>query len=176
MVSAILLSSFKPGRPAAATPQESESSGAERHTLHENKAIHMRGGALASLCIALMLWGCSRSNSAQGVADQFMQAYYVQIDQARALKFSTGLARERLRQELQQVAPLRRGNNLEQARPKVSYTLARTQPEGRQVLLVYDLTITPSQVKPMLKKILIITEQLGDQWKVINFAESDATP
>jgi hypothetical protein len=28
----------------------------------------------------------------------------------------------------------------------------------------------------MLKKILIITEQLGDQWKVINFAESDATP
>jgi hypothetical protein len=176
MVSAILLSSFKPGRHAAAIPQEIESSGPERHTLHENEAIHMRGGILATLCIAVMLLGCSRNNSAQGVADQFMQAYYVQIDQAQALQFSTGLARERLRQELQQVAPLRRGNNLEQARPKVSYTLARTQPEGRQVLLVYDLTIIPSQVKPMLKKILIITEQLGDQWKVINFAESDATP
>jgi hypothetical protein len=110
------------------------------------------------------------------VADQFMQAYYVQIDQARALEYTTGLAHERLRQELQQVAPLRRGSSLEQARPKVSYTLARTQPEGRQVMLVYDLTITPSQVKPMLKKILIITEQLGEQWKVINFAEADAAP
>jgi hypothetical protein len=175
MVPAILLSGFMLGRHTAAILQEIESSGAERNTLHEHKVLYMRGGILATLCIAVMILGCSRNNSAQGVADQFMQAYYVQIDQAQALEFSTGLAHERLRQELQQVAPLRRGNNLEQARPKVSYTLARAQPEGRQVLLVYDLTITPSQVKPMLKKILIITEQLGDQWKVINFAESDAT-
>jgi hypothetical protein len=71
---------------------------------------------------------------------------------------------------------LRRGSNLEQARPKVSYTLARTQPEGRQVLLVYDLTSTPSQATPLHKKILIITEQLGERWKVVNFAEADAIP
>ena len=136
----------------------------------------MRGEILGALCIAMALLGCSRSDSAQGVADQFMQAYYVQIDQAQALELSSGLARERLRQELQQVAPLRRGSSLEQARPKVSYTLARTQPEGRQVLLVYDLTITPSQVKPILKKILLIAEPLGEQWKVINFTETDAHP
>jgi transposase len=136
----------------------------------------MTGRILGALCLAIAILGCSRSNSAEGVADQFMQAYYVQIDQAQALEFSTGLARERLRQELRQVAPLRRGSTLEQARPKVSYTLARTQPEGRQVLLVYDLTITPPQVQPILKKILIITERLGEQWKVINFAETDATP
>ena len=136
----------------------------------------MKGGMLAALCIAAALVACSRSNSAQGVADRFMQAYYVQIDQAQALELSTGLARERLRQELQQVAPLRRGGGLEQARPKASYSLARTQHDGRQVLLVYDLTITPPQVMPILKKILIITEQLGEQWKVINFAEADATP
>jgi len=136
----------------------------------------MRDGIFGALCLAIVLLGCSQSNSAQAVADQFMQAYYVRIDQTQALEVSTGLAQERLRQELQQVAPLRRGSSLEQARPKVSYTLARTQPEGRQVLLVYDLTITPPQVKPMLKKILIITEQLGDEWKVINFAETDANP
>jgi hypothetical protein len=136
----------------------------------------MRGGILGALCIAMALLGCSRSDSAQGVADQFMQAYYVQIDQAQALELSSGLAHERLRQELQQVAPLRRGGSLEQARPKVSYTLARTQPEGRQVLLVYDLTITLPQVKPILKKILLITEPLGQQWKVINFTETDAHP
>jgi len=144
--------------------------------LHETKVIHGRVRIVAALCIAAVIWGCSRDPSAQGVADRFMQAYYVQIDQAQALEFASGLAHERLRQELQQVAPLRRGSNLEQARPKLSYTLARAQPEGRQVLLVYDLTITPSQVKPMFKKILIITEQLGDQWKVINFTETDSSP
>jgi hypothetical protein len=136
----------------------------------------MRGKTPAALFIAMAILGCSQNNSAQGVADRFMQTYYVQIDQAQALAFATGLAHERLRQELQQVTPLRRGSSLEQARPKVSYTLARTQPEGRQVLFVYDLTITLSQVKPMLKKVLIITEQLGDQWKVINFTETDTTP
>jgi hypothetical protein len=124
----------------------------------------------------MAIFGCSPGNSAQGVADRFVQAYYVQIDQAQALEFTSGLARERLRQELQQVAPLRRGSSLEQARPKVSYTLVRTQPEGRQVLLVYDLAITPPQVKPILKKILIITEQVGEQWKVINFTETDPSP
>lgn len=136
----------------------------------------MRSGILTALCIAVAIMGCSRGNSAQGVADQFVQTYYVQIDQARALEFTTGLARQRLQEELQRVAQLRRGSSLEQARPKVSYTLSRTQPEGRQVLLVYDLTITPPQVAPLLKKILIITEQLGEQWKVINFTETDAHP
>jgi hypothetical protein len=136
----------------------------------------MRGWMFAAVCMAVALLGCSRSDSAQAVADRFMQTYYVQIDQAGALEFSHGLARERLRQELQQVTPLRRGGSLDQARPQASYALARTQSEGRQILLVYDLTITPPQAKPMLKKILLITEQLGDQWKVINFAETDATP
>ena len=136
----------------------------------------MKTRLLLALLITAATVGCSRSHSAQGVADQFVQAYYVQIDQAQALEFTAGLAHQRLREELQQVAQLRRGGSLEQARPKVSYTLARTQPEGRQMLLVYDLTITPPQVAPMLKKILIITEQLGEQWKVINFTETDAHP
>jgi hypothetical protein len=136
----------------------------------------MRRGIIGAFVIAVALLGCSPSNSAQGVADRFVQAYYVQIDQAQALEYTTGLARERLRQELQQVAPLRRGSSLEQARPKVSYALIRTQPEGQQVLLIYDLTIAPPQVKPILKRILIIAEPLGEQWKVINFAETDAHP
>ena len=135
-----------------------------------------RSAVLSTLCLALAILGCSASDSPQGVADRFVQAYYVQIDQAQALEFTTGLARERLHQELQRVASLRQGSSLEQARPQVSYILARTQPEGQQALLVYDLTIAPPQVKPFLKKILIIMEQRGEQWKVINFTETDAQP
>jgi hypothetical protein len=136
----------------------------------------MRGRILTPVILVVAIIGCSRSNNAEWVGDQFVQAYYVQIDQARALEFTTGLARERLQQELQQVTQLRRSGDFERARPQVSYTLARTQPEGRQVLLIYDLTITPPQVAPILKKILIITERLGEEWKVINFTETDARP
>ena len=136
----------------------------------------MRGRILTPLILAVAIMGCSPSNSAEGVGGQFLQAYYVQIDQARALEFTTGLARERMQEELRQVTQLRRSSSLEHARPQVSYTLARTQREGRQVLLIYDLTVTPPQVAPILKKILIITEQLGEEWKVINFTETDARP
>jgi hypothetical protein len=127
-----------------------------------------------AILIALTVAGCSRDNTPQGVADRFVQAYYVQIDQAQALEFTTALARERLQRELQLVAPIRRGGSVEQARPKVEYNLVRTQPDGRQVLFVYDLTITPTHVSPMVKKVLIITDQFAGQWKVINFTETDA--
>jgi hypothetical protein len=126
------------------------------------------------LLIGVAVVGCSRDNTPEGVANRFMQAYYVQIDQGEALEFAGALARERLQQELGAVTPLRRGGNFAAARPEVQYTLFRTQPEGRQVLLYYDLTIAPAQVPPMLKKVLIITEQLDEQWKVINFTEADA--
>jgi hypothetical protein len=49
----------------------------------------------------------------------------------------------------------------------------RTQPEGRHVFLVYDLTIRPTQVPPMLKQVLITTTRMEEQWKVINFTEVD---
>ncbi len=136
----------------------------------------MRSRVLSTLCMALAIIGCSTSDSPQGVADRFVQAYYVQIDQAQALEFTIGLARERLHQELQRVASLRQGTSLELARPHVSYTLARTQADGHQTLLVYDLTITPPQVKPISKKILLIMEQRREQWKVLNFTETDAHP
>jgi hypothetical protein len=125
------------------------------------------------LCIALACGGCVPDDTPEAVANRFMQAYYVQIDQGQALEFTGALARERLQQELHTVTPLRGGGNFAAARPEVTYTLSRTQPEGRQVLLYYDLTITPTQVPAMLKKVLIIIERLGDQWKVINFTEAD---
>jgi len=136
----------------------------------------LRSGVLTTLCMALAIIGCSTNDNPQGVADQFVQAYYVQIDQAQALEFTMGLARERLYQELQRVATLRQGSSFDLARPQVSYTLARTQLDGHQTLLVYDLTIAPPQVKPISKKILLIMEQRREQWKVINFTETDAHP
>jgi len=135
----------------------------------------MKWGLLNLVLLAITTAGCSQGNTPEAVAERFMQAYYVQIDQGQALEFTGALARERLQQELRAVAPLRRSGSVAEARPEVRYTLSRTQPEGRQVLLYYDLTITPRHVPPMLKKVLIITEQLGQQWKVINFTEADST-
>jgi hypothetical protein len=136
----------------------------------------MLGRIVISLVIAFAVASCARQNSPESTGDRFVEAYYVQIDQAQAAEFAAGLARERLQAELQKVMQLRRHDTLAQARPQVSYALARAQPEGRQVLLTYDLTIRPSQVAPILKKILLIMEPVGEQWKVVNFTEADAHP
>lgn len=136
----------------------------------------MRARMFIVFLITLAIASCARREGAEGVGDHFVEAYYVRVDQAQAVEYAAGLARERLQVELQQVTQLRRGNALAQARPSVTYTRARTQPEGRQVLLTYDLTITPEHVAPILKKILLITEQVGEQWRVVNFTETDAHP
>ena len=127
------------------------------------------------IVVAFVLAGCSRGNTPEGVAERFVEAYYVQIDQMQALEFAAALAREKLQQELQLVAQARRGGGVEQARPKVQYTRTHTRPEGRQVFFIYDLTIQPTQFSPILQQVLITTEQLGEQWKVINFSEMDPT-
>ena len=134
----------------------------------------MRRWIYPAILIAFVCLGCSRDDTAKGVADRFVQAYYVQVDQARALDFTAALAEERLQREIQMVTPIRRSGDVEQARPNVEYSLVRSQPDGRQVLFVYDLTITPPHIPPMLKKVLIITDQRAGQWKVINFTETDA--
>ena len=136
----------------------------------------MRCKILIPLLIAVAMTSCSRRSSAEHVGDRFIEAYYVQVDQVLALEHATGLARERLQAELQQVTQLRRDGQFAQARPKVAYTHIRTQPEGRQVLLIYDLTITPQQASPILKRVMLITEPVGEQWKVINFTETDTHP
>jgi len=136
----------------------------------------MRYRILIPLLIAVTITSCSRRNSAEQVGDRFVDAYYLQVDQAQALEHAAGLARERLQTELQQVIQLRRDGQFDQARPTVTYTHVRTQPEGRQVLLIYDLTITPQQVAPIFKRVLLITEPVEEQWKVINFTEIDTPP
>jgi len=131
----------------------------------------MRGWILTAIIVALA--GCSRGNTPEGVAERFVEAYYVRIDQMQALEFAAALAREKLQQELQLVAQARRGGGVDQARPKIQYTRTHTRPEGHQVFFIYDLTIQPTQFSPMLKQVLITTERLGEHWKVINFTEMD---
>jgi hypothetical protein len=135
----------------------------------------MRGWIVGTFLIAAVLDGCSHADTPEAIAERFVQAYYVQIDQAEAMDYSAALARQRLQEELQTVARIRQGGALTQARPQVQYSLARTQVDGSQRLFVYDLTITPPQVPSIAKKILIITEQVGEDWKVINFTEADAS-
>ncbi len=125
------------------------------------------------IVISFVLAGCSRGSTPEGVAEQFVEAYYVRIDQIQALEFAAALAREKLQQELQLVAQARRGGSVEQARPKIKYTRSDTRSEGRQVFFIYELTIQPAQFSPILKQVLITTEQLDEQWKVINFTEMD---
>jgi hypothetical protein len=134
---------------------------------------HINRWILLLLCVPLGVLGCSGGNSPEGVADQFMRAYYIEIDQAQALAYTAALAREKLQQEQQLVGQARRGGGVAQARPQIRYTHVRTQPEGRHVFLVYDLTIRPTQVPPMLKQVLITTTRMEEQWKVINFTEVD---
>lgn len=133
----------------------------------------MRRWICTGVFVVLALVGCTRPNTPEGVAERFVEAYYVQIDQTRALEFTAALARDKLQRELQLVAQARRGGSVEQARPKIEYTRTQSRPDGRQVFFIYALTIKPTHVAPMLTQVMISTEQIGEHWRVINFTELD---
>ncbi|MGH7865708.1 MAG: hypothetical protein ACREQB_12010, partial [Candidatus Binataceae bacterium] len=53
-----------------------------------------------ALAWMLSLGACTASNSPRGVADRFIDAYYVTIDLATAAAVSSGLALDKINQEI----------------------------------------------------------------------------
>jgi hypothetical protein len=98
---AVLLPGFTLGRQTAAIPQEIESAGQEKHVAREQGYSHEAFSLPVYRYHAL---GCSRNNSARGARTNSCRHTMCRLI-TQALEFSTGLAHERLRQELQQVAP-----------------------------------------------------------------------
>ncbi len=75
------------------------------------------------LLLLLLLAGCT-PKSAAAVSDRFVDLYFVEIDQKRALELCTGLARSKIEEELSLVAQIRRKLGDDPARP----TFIATEP------------------------------------------------
>jgi hypothetical protein len=116
---------------------------------------------------AMLLGGCA-PKSAEQVAGRFVDLYFVEIDQKRALELSSGLARTKLEEELSLVEKIRATYEPDQAKPSIFYTRREAQVEGDHARMSYDLTIRQGRDETK-RSALISVEKIGDKWTVGNF-------
>ncbi|MEK6607655.1 MAG: hypothetical protein AABZ30_08345 [Myxococcota bacterium] len=135
------------------------------------------------LALAALLCGCR--GEAESVADRFVSYYFVEISQDKALPLASGVAREKLREELRLVASVRRGGYTpSQARGSVSVSRGRSRVEGDHVRVEYDLIIGAGEAESR-RHVLVVVRREGASprprgraggWRVSNFQVTDLTP
>ena len=129
--------------------------------------------ACAAMIFAVLLAsGCGRDlNSAQGVAEEFVDQHYVAIDLPKAKALAVSVALHKIDEEIR----LTSGQKIDAStqKPRVHYRLMeKTEGEQRSTFL-YEGTIQSEDSTSFTRQWLITARKEGNQWRVSNFTESD---
>ena len=125
------------------------------------------------MLLTALAGGCGRDlKTAQGVADEFVDQHYVNIDLPRARDYSVGLARDKIDDEIR----LTSGQAIDAStrKPKVHYQLLETKQESEgRVSFFYKGTIEVEDAPEFTRRWLVVARKEGDGWRVSNFTEYD---
>jgi hypothetical protein len=127
--------------------------------------------ALLSSVVTLLLGGCGKDlQTAQGVAEEFVDQHYVHIDLRKAKEFAVSVALEKIDEEIRLTA----GQIIDAStrKPSVHYRLVEKKEGSGRVSFLYEGTIRAEDA-PEFRRWLIVTRKDGDRWRVSNFTESD---
>ena len=124
------------------------------------------------LVFILLILACSNRNTPRAVSEDFIYNYYQHADQAAALQLSYGLAAEKLEEEITRVREVRGPGEQVDEMPKMEYELIGKEEGSTHVLFNYRLTIkNRGGTTTHTRNIVINTEQIDGQWRVVNFDE-----
>ena len=128
------------------------------------------------LALALVIGACGGMKDPASVADKFVDKYYVESDQDRALEFTTGIATMRLKDELKLTAEARGGQGTAgmQVRPeRVYYKREKLAGSGAKRSADYDLDIRPQGGGDLQRTAHVdLVQQKDGSWRVSNFSET----
>ena len=123
------------------------------------------------ILFAALAFACGRDlKTAQGVADEFVDQHYVNIDLARAREYSVGLARDKIDDEIR----LTRGQAIDAStrKPRIRYELVEKKQESEaRVSFFYKGTIEVEDAPEFTRRWLVVARKEGDGWRVSNFTE-----
>jgi hypothetical protein len=131
---------------------------------------------IARVVLAVVLLGCGRdrapANTPDSVAERFMDWYFVEIDQEKALPLTTGSARATLERELADVKSIRgQGYSAQAAKGKVYYkrTYRRLDEAAGSARMIFDVTVELGRDRTLRHVLLSLHAQEGGQWRVASF-------
>jgi len=126
-----------------------------------------------ALSALLGLSACPKGNDANSIADQFVDAYYLEFNFDAALVFTSGMAKRRIENERQLASKVRATGALSGLKAKVYYDT----PEHRSVredLSHHTYTLETAVGTTLLSnRVLVMTTKKDGKWEVIAFREMD---
>ncbi len=110
---------------------------------------------------------CSNPNSPKGVLNQFIATYLQEANPRAALSVTTGLAEEKLREEIKQIQGMEaeRRENL----PKIRVTILKEQAETDTVDFIISVNVEAAKEMSFSRELAISAKNIQGQWKIINF-------
>jgi hypothetical protein len=132
----------------------------------------MRKLAPTLILSCALLFACGRDlKTAQGIAEEFIDRHYVEIDLQKAKEYSVGLALQKIDDEIR----LTSGQTIDAStrKPKVHYSLVEKKEADGRVSFLYQGTIQAEDAPEFTRRWLIVARKEGDGWRVSNFTESD---
>ena len=121
---------------------------------------------------ALLLFACGRDlNTAQGVAEEFVDQHYVNFDLQKAKTYAVSVALAKINEEIR----LTTGQQIDAStqKPRVNYTLLEKKESEKRSTYLYEGRIQSDDGTSFTRKWLITARVEGNQWRVSNFTESD---
>lgn len=125
--------------------------------------------AAAAALATAVLAACVPPNSARGVVDRFIEAYYIAIDLKAAAPLCTGLALDKIHQELALTA----GQKIDEStrKPLIHYKLKQERGSPDHTMFLFAATIDVPDGGSFDKKWMIAARKEGKDWKISNFSE-----
>ena len=121
---------------------------------------------------SLLLIACGRDlNTAQGVAEEFVDQHYVHFDLQKAKNYAVSVALAKINEEIR----LTTGQQIDAStqKPRVNYTLLEKKESEKRSTYLYEGRIQSDDGTSFTRKWLITARVEGNQWRVSNFTESD---
>jgi hypothetical protein len=117
---------------------------------------------------------CGGMKDPASVADKFVDHYYVESDQDRALPLTTGVAAMRLHDELKLSEEGRRGQSgMPMRQVRVYYSRKAMQGQGADRTADYELDIRPQGGGELQRAAHIrLAQQADGTWRVADFSET----
>ena len=120
----------------------------------------------------VLLTACGRDiNTAQGVAEEFVDQHYVNFDLPKAKNYAVSVALVKINEEIR----LTTGQRIDAStqKPRVNYNLLEKKESEKRSTYLYEGRIQSDDGTAFTRKWLITARLENNLWRVSNFTESD---
>ncbi|HET7008421.1 MAG TPA: hypothetical protein VFK65_23185 [Candidatus Binatia bacterium] len=128
---------------------------------------------LLSAALALFLISaCGNDlNTAQGIAEEFVDHHYVKIDLQKAKQYTVSVAQAKIDEEIR----LTKGQAIDAStqKPRVNYTLLEKKEGDQRSTFLFEGKIQSDDGTSFIRKWSVATRKEANGWRVSNFTESD---